>query len=196
MSTPRKRPQSRKKPQLDMAAVVKAFTEFRQAKNAEVAAKAIHERLRDSALMPAVVAFGRAHGEKGQHLAIDLPEEIDGFTRLVRRTKATPMLNIDRAEKLAEERGFLPEVQVTTVTITGVPGEKAAEVAALLEKAGLGEYGLVQVDTSFSQDRLYAFHQKHREPAKKGDKRYLTEEEMDSFIDTDVSYAFHPEKSS
>lgn len=196
MSTPRSKPQSRKKPKLDMDGITKAFTVFRQAKNAEITAKAVHERLRDTALMPAVAAFGHTYGDKGQHLAIDLPEEIDGFTRLVRRTKSSQFLNIDRAEALAAERGFLPQVQVTTVTITGVPAEKEGELLTLLEAADLGRFGLVQVRTAFDQERLYAFHQTHREPTTLGDAQYLTEGDMDSLLDTDVSYAFHPEKSS
>lgn len=168
-----------------LAPVFEAFSRFRELKKAEALAKQGHETLRDEKLMPALEKYGEAHGENGQHLAIPLPEPIDGFTRLVRRANTSTYINIDRAEALAEERGFLPHIQTTTVTVR-VPAERLPAMAKLIASLEKLEGAEVFTTTLFDQDRLYAYHQAHRDQ--------LTEQEMDSLLDSDTRYSFHPEK--
>lgn len=175
-----------KKPKIDLQALVKSFTDFRAAKRAESAAKTTYEKIRDNDLMPALIAYGEAHGDKGQHLAIELPEEVDGFVRLVRRANTSNLLDIDKAEKLLEEKGILAECQTISVVIPDIPGTMLEELEAALKKAKLDRFGVVQVAQRFSQDAMMAYHQKNREK--------LTEEELDSLIVTETTYSFWPEK--
>lgn len=174
------------KAKIDIQAIVKSFTEFRAAKRAETAAKNKYESLRDNELMPALVAYGQAHGDKGQHLAIDLPEEVDGFVRIVRRSNTSNLLDLDKAEKLLTEKGILAECQVISVVIPDIPGTMLAELEAALKKAKLERFGVVQVAQRFSQDAMMAYHQKNRDE--------LTEDELDSLIVSETTYSFFPEK--
>lgn len=183
---PAKKAAAAAKPKLDLGALVQKFAEFREAKNAEVIAKAQAERLRDNDLMPALIEYGEKHGEKGAHLAIELPEPVDGFVRMVRRANTSRLLDIDAAEELLEEKGILAECQTITVTIPDISGTQAAALEAALKKAKLDQFGVVQVATRFSQDAMYAYHQKHRD--------VLTEEEIDDLIVEETSYSFFPEK--
>ena len=172
----------------DVTALVTAFTEFRRLKRAETESKKQHETLRDDVLMPALVQFGQAHGEKGQHLAIELPEPVDGLVRLVRRANVSTSIDVDAAEALATDRGFLKDIQAGTVTFsfTGTPAQ-ARKVATALRTAGVEEHAPVLEAVRFSQDRLYAFHQEHRDK--------LTESDMDDLIVDEITYSFFPERS-
>lgn len=190
--------------------IVRAFTAFRKQKNAEAAAKAAHEELRDRQLMPALVEYGRAHGEKGQHLAIDLPDEIDGFTRLVRRANTSTYVDVTAAEKLLKKKGVLEDAQVVSVMITGIPATRSEELLEAIEKLKLEKkFGVLpQVETSFSQEALYALHQRHRaeiqqleEEAGKplgvrAKSKYLLETDIDGLLVSETNYSFHPERSS
>lgn len=187
--------------------IVTAFRDFRAAKNAEADAKAKHERLRDEVLMPALKAAGKAHGERGQHLAIDLPEAIDGFVRLVRRANESRAIDIDAAEKLLKKKGVLEKCQLASVSITGITADQLDELLADLAKLKIErKYGVVPMShTAFSQEAMYAIYQRQRQELQeredKGDRitaierrKYLTEEELDGLIVTDTTYSFHPEK--
>ena len=178
----------RKKRGPDITELAAAFAEFRRLKNAETEAKRQHEKLRDDVLMPALVEYGEPHGEKGQHLAIPLPEPIDGLVRLVRRANTSTYIDVDKAEELATALGVLDEVQAGTVTFTytGTPAE-AEKVAKALRKAGVEEHAPVLEHVAFSQDRLYAFHQANRD--------VITEQDIDDLLVTEVKYAFFPERS-
>lgn len=182
----RSSPGESKPPKIDIQAIVKSFAEFRAAKRAETAAKTKYESLRDNELMPALVAYGEAHGDKGQHLAIDLPEEVDGFVRIVRRANTSRLLDLDKAEELMTEKGILAECQTVSVVIPDIPGTMLAELDAALKKAKLERFGVVQVAQRFSQDAMMAYHQKNRDE--------LTEEEIDSLIVEETTYSFFPEK--
>lgn len=174
------------KPKIDIQALVKSFTQFRAAKRAEADAKSTYEKIRDNDLMPALVAYGEAHGEKGQHLAIDLPEEVDGFVRLVRRANTSHLLDVDKAEEMLAKKGILAECQTLSVVIPDIPGTMLEELETALKKAKLERFGVVQVAQRFSQDAMMAYHQKNREE--------LTEEEIDSLIVEETTYSFFPEK--
>lgn len=189
----RRRPGARKGP--DMDKIVKHFTRFRELKRAEKAAKEEHERLRDEELMPALIEYGQAHGEKGQHLAIELPEPVDGLTRLVRRANTSHYVDVDKAEEMAKKGGYLEDIQVGVVQFqfVGTP-EEASVVRALLEKAKVEKYAPIQHAERFDQDRLMAFHQTHREPTRKGDKKVLTEDQLDSLMVEETTYSFFPER--
>ena len=172
----------------DVPALVTAFTEFRRLKRAEAESKKQHEALRDDVLMPALVKFGHDHGEHAQHLAIELPEPIDGLVRLVRRANTSTSIDVDAAEALAMSRGFLTDIQVGTVnfSFTGTPAQ-AKKVAAALRAAGAEEHAPVLGTVRFDQDRMYAYHQSHRDK--------LTESDIDGLIVDHVTYSFFPEKS-
>lgn len=188
MTTVKRRPRAATKPKLDVPKLVQTFAEFRRLKVAESTAKSQHEKLRDSELMPALEAYGRAHGETGAHLAIDLPEPVDGFVRLVRRANVSRLFDIEAAEKLAADKGVLDEVQQTTFTLT-VRAEDAAAVrkaiTALQSGSKVGDLELAE-RTELVQDALYALHQRDRD--------LITEAELDALIVEDVKYAFFPEK--
>lgn len=169
----------------DLGALVKSFTEFRRLKVAETAAKQQHEKLRDEELMPALVAHGQPHGEQGQHLALELPEPIDGFVRIVRRRNVSTSLDIDAAEALAEEKGVLQEVQTGSIRVDGIPADKLAGLEKLI--AQLEKVGTVDVKVELDQDKLFAVHQ--------ADRERITEAELDKLFVEDVRYSFVPEKS-
>lgn len=189
----RRRPKATRGP--DMTKIVSTFTRFRELKRAEKAAKEEYEALRDNELMPALIEYGQAHGDHGQHLAIELPEPVDGLVRLVRRANTSRYIDVDKAEALAEAGGFLEDVQVGEVAFrfTGTP-EEARKVKALLEKAKVEQHGVLEYRERFDQDRMMAFHQAHRAPAKKGDKRFLSEDMIDSLVVEETAYSFFPEK--
>lgn len=195
-------------PKAQVNKVVKAFTAFRKAKNAAADATKTADELKVETLLPALVEYGRAHGEKGQHLAIELPEAVDGFGVLVRRANVSRLLDIDKAEKMAEEKGVLPQVQLGVIGIrlpaTELPGLLRAIKAVVKEKE-LGKIADVQSQAMFSQDALMAYHQQHRdeetakETAKKAGKRkpgpVISEAEIDALIVEETTYSFHPEKA-
>lgn len=190
-----------------VAKVATAFAKFRKAKNAEAAAKQIADELKTESLLPALVDYGQRHGDKGQHLAIELPEPIDGYGVLVRRTNVSRLLDVDKAEELATEKGILPEVQVGLIAIKVPASEHAGllrAIKAVVKERELGKVAEVQAATQFSQDALMAYHQQHRdeetalETARKAGKRKakptLTEAEVDALIVEEKTYSFHPEK--
>lgn len=211
MTTVRRRATAAKTPtkkKFDPAEIAATFTEFRRLKTAEAVAKEGHEKLRDEKLMPALIQFGEAWGEKGQHLAIELPEPIDGFTRIVRRTNVSRVLDIDAAEALLEKKGVLAEAQVATIRIDNIPGTVIDEVMEALAKIKLEKnFGLLPaLDISFSQDGMYAIYQRQRQELQEridaGErvsaaekKKYLTEEELDALIEETETYSLNPEKS-
>lgn len=172
---------------VDIKALVEAFTAFRRAKNTEATSKKEAERLRDEDLMPALIKHGHVHGEQGKHLAIELPEPIDGFTRLVRRANTSRLLDVEAAETLLEKKGVLEQAQQATLIVSGVPAEKLEEFRRAIEKAKLETFGSVAVDVQFSQERMMAYHQQNRDK--------LTEKELDSLIIEETTYSFFPEKS-
>lgn len=188
--------------------ILKAFADFREAKNLEATAKATHEKLRDDVLMPALKAAGKAHGEKGQHLAIDLPEPIDGFVRLVRRTNESRAIDVDAAEAMLKKKGVLDQCQLSTITISGVTGDIVDELLETLAKLKLEQkYGVLPTcHTTFSQEAMYAIYQRQRQELEAleaaGKKigvrersKYITEAELDGLIVTETTYSFHPEKT-
>ncbi len=189
----------------DVRRISKHFVNFRKQKNLAAAATTEAERLRDKELMPALVEYGTAHGEKGVHLAIDLPEPVDGFVRIVRRSNTSTFVDVDAAEKMLKRKGVLQEAQMTTVVIT-VPATDSEELLTSLEKLKLEKkFGtLPQVETSFSQEAMYALHQRHRaeieERTKAGEKigvralsKYLLEDDIDGLLKSETRYSFNPE---
>lgn len=193
-----------KAPEVPITELVEAFSAFRAAKNAEAAGKKKAEDLRDETLLPALVKHGVAHGEKGVHLAIELPEPVDGFVRIVRRANTSRFLDVDKAEKLLADKGVLEECQTIQVSIAGIGGTQLKKLKKLLEDSGLGELGDINIAVGFDQDRMMAYHQLHRddETAKETAKNVgarkprptLTAEELDALIVTETSYAFFPER--
>lgn len=196
-AVPRRRPAKPKGP--DLASLAEKFRKYRQLRNAESLAKSEHEKMRDEDFMPVLEKVGVAHGEHGQHQAIELPEPIDGFVRLVRRANVSRYINVDKAEELAQHRGFLEDIQSGTVsfTFTGTPAE-AHKLAERLREQGAEEFAPIHESVAFDQDRLMAFHQQHRAPEAprgKGAMRYITEAELDGLFEEDTRYSFFPEKS-
>lgn len=188
-SVPRRKPRAAaSKPTFDKAKIASTFARFRELRNAADLAKKEHEKLRDEELMPALIAYGQAHGEKGQHLSIPLDEEIDGFVRLVRRANTSRFIDVDKAEAMATAGKYLSDIQVGRVAFVfeGTPAE-ARKVVKQLKAAGMEDHGPIQSTDVFSQERLMAFHQKNRER--------LTEAQLDSLFVEETTYAFHPEKS-
>lgn len=183
MTTVRRRKTAR--PQLDMTRVVESFRAFRQAKNAEAQAKSTYEKLRDEALMPVVEQFGAAHGETGVHRAIELPEPIDGFVRLVRRANTSESFDIDAAEKLAADKGILEEVQTVSLRMDGIPATMLGKLRELIAGTGLEDFAPVLVDVRLDQDKVYAAHARGQ----------VTAEELDGLIITETRYSFFPEKA-
>lgn len=192
----------------DPAPLAKIFADFRKQKNAAEAAVIEANRLRDEELMPALIKHGEAYGETGAHLAIELPEEIDGFVRLVRRANTSRLIDIDAAEKLLKKKGVLDQAKIVTVTITGVPATQLEELSAAIEKLRLErKFGVLpDISTHFDQTAMYAIHQRHRQELQDreeaGDKigvrersKYLTEEELDGLVVTETTYSFHPSKT-
>lgn len=169
----------------DVTKLATSFKDFRKLKNIEATAKKEHEALRDQLFMPDLEKHGRPHGENGAHRAIDLPEPVDGYVRLVRRANISSQLDLDAAEKLCADRGVLDEVQSTTITVTGISNADLAALQTVLRK--LEKIGTVEQRTDFDQDKLYALHQRDRE--------LITEQELDDLLVEDVRYSFHPEKS-
>jgi hypothetical protein len=187
--------------------LVEAFRTFRDAKNLAETNVAIANRLRDEVIMPGLKATGTAHGEQGQHLAIDLPEPIDGFTRLVRRANKSRAVDIDAAEKMLKKKGVFEQTQSASVTITGITADRLEELLTDLAKLKLEKkYGVLpQSQTSFSQELMYAVYQRQRQELQeredKGEKlgvrernKYISEADLDALIVTDTTYSFHPEK--
>lgn len=171
----------------DLGDLVAKFASFRAQKDLEAAAKKEHEKLRDEVLMPALVKFGQPHGERNVHLAIELPEPVGGFRRLVRRANTSRLLDIDAAEALLKSKGILQEAQTITITVTGIPGNSLAEAEAFAEEFGDMEGVTAKVDVRFDQDKLYALHQRDRDT--------VTEAELDGLIVKETTYAFFPEKT-
>lgn len=203
-AVPRRKPVKKK---FDMARFVQTFTDWNSERQREKDAKAEHERLRDELLMPALIEAGAAHGEKGQHLAIELPEQVGEYVRVVRRANTSTYLNIDAAEKLLKKKDVLPECQVVSVSITGIPATQLLELEAALAKLQLEKkfQVLPDIQTSFSQERMYALHQRHRQELEEREargeritaterKKYLTAEELDGLIESTTNYSFFPEK--
>ena len=188
-AVPRRRPAKRgaaAKPKLSLDALVESFTAFRAAKTQEAEAKKTAEQLRDETLMPALIEYGEAHGEKGVHLAIELPEPVDGYVRLVRRANTSRLLDVDAAEALLKGKGVLEECQITTVVIH-VPTSQRDALETALSKVKVDKLGGSLVsETRFSQDAMYAYHQTHRDD--------LTETEIDGLIVEETSYSFFPER--
>lgn len=196
-----------RKKQLDLAALAETFRKFRTLKTTEAEAKKQHEELRDEELVPALVEFGEAHGDRGQHLAIELPEEIDGFVRLVRRANQTTLLDLDAAEALMTDKGILTDVQTGAIAITGIPADVMDElveaITVLLKDTEVVDATLAS-RVAFDQDKMMAYHQAHRDEdaakqtAKARGKRkpgpLLTETEVDKLFVTETSYSFWPEK--
>jgi hypothetical protein len=173
--------------QVDLAPVIASFKEFRQHKNAEAAAKRGYEQLRDKVLMPVLERFGQPWGETGAHRAIELPEEVDGFVRIVRRANTSREFDLDAAEKLCADKGVLEQVQTVNVRMTGIPATKLAELRAALEEAGLEDFAPVLIDTKLEQDLVYALHQRDRD--------LITAAELDELIVEETRYSFFPERA-
>lgn len=173
------------KTRLSPAKLRELYAEHKRAKDAATAANAVAESTKKT-LMAELEANGVAHGEKGQHLAIALPEPVDGITTLVRRANKSTYINVDKAEALATEGGYLEHIQAGRVVLTfeGTPAEARA-LARKIRKAALVEEDQVSVDIAFSQERLMAYHQRHRD--------VLTEDMLDGLYETDVRYSFNPE---
>lgn len=170
---------------LDMGKVVRDFADFRKAKNAESVAKTVHERLRDRALMPLLERFGKPHGEHGQHLAIELPEDVDGFVRLVRRTNMREEFDLDAAEVLVESKGILRECQTVSVRMDGIPATELEKLRKAIEAAGLEQYAPVLVDVRLDQDKVYAAHA----------RKLIDADELDKLIVSTPTYSFFPERA-
>lgn len=199
-------PKTPSKTKFDPQSVVKTFAEFRRLKTVEALAKVAHEKLRDDKLMPDLLKFGEPYGEKGQHLAIELPEEIDGFVRLVRRANVSRLLDIDAAEALLKKKGVLEECQTGTITIRDIPGAIIDDVVDAIAKLKLEKRGLLPtLDVAFSQDAMYAVYQRQRQELQEridaGEritatekKKYLTEDELDALVEETVTYSLNPEK--
>jgi hypothetical protein len=183
----RKPSKTPRKAGLDITGIADTFRRFRELRTAADLAKQQHEKLRDEELMPALISYGQAHGEKGQHLAIDLPEEIDGFVRLVRRANTSRFIDVDKAETLAKAGKYLSEIQAGRVVFAfeGTPAE-AKKVAKILKDAGVEDFAPIQTAEAFSQERLMAYHQKHRDK--------LTEKQLDSLFVEETTYSFFPER--
>lgn len=178
---------SKKKPTLNMALVIEGFRGFRAAKNTEATAKATAEELRDK-LLPVVETFGVAHGEHGQHQAIELPEPVDGYVRLVRRKNVSQFFDLDAAERLAADKGVLEDVQTTSITLTfaGTAAE-AHELMRVLKHNDVESMGAAIVaDVRVEQEKVYALHQ--RQP------KVITAGDLDKLLVDDVKFSFHPEK--
>ncbi len=184
MTTVRRRSSGAATP-LDLKKVVRDFADFREAKRAESAAKRVHESLRDRALMPLLERYGKPHGEKGAHLAIELPEEIDGFVRLVRRTNNREAFDVDAAEVLVEEKGILRECQTVSVRMDGIPGNLLEALRTAIDEADLERFAPVLVDVRLDQDKVYAAHARGQ----------VTAEELDKLIINEPIYSFFPEKA-
>ena len=172
---------------LDLLALAKKFAAQRVAKNAAAENTKVANTLRDE-IMPVIARVGVAHGEKGQHLAIELLEPVDGCTRLVRRTNSSTFINVDRAEDLAMRNGYLEEIQHAGISVgfVGTPAE-IRKVKAVLRKLGVLDLPNADIEEKeqFSQERLMAYHQRHPEK--------LTEQLLDGLYDTDKTYSFNPE---
>jgi hypothetical protein len=180
----------RRKPtsKVDLAHLASIFAEHRRAKAAATAATAVANAKRDE-ITPIIEKFGTPHGDKGQHKVIELPEPVDGCTKLVRRANKSTFINVDRAEAMAQKGKFLEQIQEGRVTLmfAGDP-RTARQVLKQIKDSGLLEVDGVKVgaDQQFSQERLLAFHQRHRDTK-------LTEKMLDSLYDTDITYSFNPE---
>lgn len=182
-----KRRKGVKQPVLDMKLVIDGFKAFRAARTTEATAKTTAEQLRDQ-LMPLLETFGQAHGETGVHRALDLPEPIDGFVRIVRRSNTSQYFDIDAAQALCAKKKVLDDVQTTTITLSfsGTAAE-AQRVMDAVEDAGLEKMGCtVDAVVYLEQDKVYALHQKSPE--------VITEADLDSLLVDDVKYSFVPEK--
>jgi hypothetical protein len=191
--TPKKNTAPKEAPEaLDLALVAQKFEDHRKAKNLAAKCAATADMIRDQ-ITPMIEKFGVPWGEKGQHKAIELGKPIDGCTALVRRANKSTFINVDRAEELAESKGFLEDIQVSAISFgfTGTPAE-IRKVKAVLKKMGVLDLEGAQVSeaTQFSQERLMAYHQRSKGgPAAKA----LTEKDLDSLYDEDIRYSFNPE---
>lgn len=172
---------------IDMEELKLLFAQQRDAKRAAAIETALANSLRDR-ITPIIERAGVAHGDKGQHLAIELPEPIDGCTRLVRRANSSTFINVDRAENLATRGKYLEEIQSGSLSLTfeGTPAE-VRKVKAVLRKMGAldVEGTVVNESQTFSQARLMAYHQRHPD--------VLTEKLLDGLYDTTTTHSFNPE---
>jgi hypothetical protein len=132
-------------------------------------------------LMPLIQQYGVPYGDQSQHLAILLDEPILGKTAIVRQSRVVQSVDVDKAEKIATRKGVLDKVQTLSVSLDGIPAEKADALDAALKAAGLEQFADVIVRREFSQDRFYALHQT--------DKSAITEKDIDSILVDTVSYS-------
>lgn len=143
--------------------IANAFMDNRKLKADAAEATKAADKLRDNDLLPDIEAYGEPYGDQGQHRAIVLDDEVDGYNAVVRQRNVSRGVDVDKAEALAERKGVLPQVQTCTLSLTDIPGERYDALLKALETAGLEAFGDVVVRREFSQDRLYAYHQQHRD---------------------------------